>query len=342
LTQTARVGLFIHILQTDSFIAVSYFANSQSIRDCHNNPIKYYDPTGYSATAAQKKAIEEAIANARLNAGKSTATDNAVNVNTKPNSEYSKEVQEIIKRAQSRARQRAQYNAMQSGKISYNYYAEISRRDGGIPLPNAFDVNYSLSQSGQDIINSAYNAWNSGAITIDELLESAWITGGIYGLGALAGKSTTVWEGIAEANPNESKGTGDINPRNFQALLSGASMPAPPEPGPERPVTEDSIFFLGYQNTIVDNGNGIYSVTTIIGTLFGSITTTYEFANGVTQFNFTENNYLGVFLRGGGKDLAEAMYKAAKFIDSDYLSDRTIGGINSELLIHDGVTIYAA
>lgn len=38
--------------------------------------------------------------------------------------------------------------------------------------------------------------------------------------------------------------------------------------------------------------------------------------------------------RGGGKVLAEAIYKQARAINKDFLSGRTIGGLNVELLGH--------
>ena len=88
---------------------------------------------------------------------------------------------------------------------------------------------------------------------------------------------------------------------------------------------------FSYENSIKDLGGGVYEVTT---TWLGSVTTTYEIDNGVIRFDFAENNYWGVLWRGGGKDLAEGMYHAAKSIDSNYLSGRTIGGINTEMQIH--------
>ena len=41
-----------------------------------------------------------------------------------------------------------------------------------------------------------------------------------------------------------------------------------------------------------------------------------------------------VLWRGGGKELAEAAYNAAKSISSDYLSGRTVGGLNTEIQLH--------
>ena len=38
--------------------------------------------------------------------------------------------------------------------------------------------------------------------------------------------------------------------------------------------------------------------------------------------------------RGGGKLLAEAIYKVAKSINKNYLKGRTIGGINTEIQLH--------
>ena len=80
---------------------------------------------------------------------------------------------------------------------------------------------------------------------------------------------------------------------------------------------------------------GIYPVVTIVNTLFGSETFIYNIDNGVIRFDFSINeNYFNTFLQGGGEELAKAMYEAAKKINPDNMSGRTIGGINVEFQLH--------
>ena len=89
-----------------------------------------------------------------------------------------------------------------------------------------------------------------------------------------------------------------------------------------------------YTNTIVDNGNGNYTVTTNINVLWTDLKYEYAISNGVARFDFSKNDYWSVLWRGGGKDLAEAAYNAAKSISNDYLSGRTVGGLNTEIQLH--------
>ena len=89
-----------------------------------------------------------------------------------------------------------------------------------------------------------------------------------------------------------------------------------------------------YSNSITDNGNGVYTANATVDTWLGSVDVTYKIDNGVIRFTFADNNYWGVLWRGGGRILAEGMLTAARSINSNYLSGRTIGGINVELQLH--------
>ena len=68
-------------------------------------------------------------------------------------------------------------------------------------------------------------------------------------------------------------------------------------------------------------------------TFFCFLTIAGSFYNA-PKFDFSKNDYWSVFWRGGGKELAEAIYSAAKSISPEYLSDRTVGGINTEIQLH--------
>ena len=55
---------------------------------------------------------------------------------------------------------------------------------------------------------------------------------------------------------------------------------------------------------------------------------------GVIQFPFENNPYSSILWRGGGKTLAEAIYRMARYMNVNFLKGRTIGGINTELQLH--------
>ena len=89
-----------------------------------------------------------------------------------------------------------------------------------------------------------------------------------------------------------------------------------------------------YTNSIVDNGNENFTITTNMNVLCTDLKFEYTISNGVVRFDFSKNDYWAVLWRGGGKELAEAAYTAAKSISSDYLSGRTVGGLNTEIQLH--------
>lgn len=93
-----------------------------------------------------------------------------------------------------------------------------------------------------------------------------------------------------------------------------------------------------YQNSYTiskENGRDFYEVTTVINIKWKRLTFKYQITlKGLVQFDFDENSYWSLLWRGGGKVLAEAIYKQARAINKDFLSGRTIGGLNVELLGH--------
>jgi len=83
-------------------------------------------------------------------------------------------------------------------------------------------------------------------------------------------------------------------------------------------------------STPEDLGNNIYRITTTLTFRWSSLDFTYTINNGAIHFGMTDK-YLGVILRNGQDTLAEAMIEAARGINPDYLSGRTIRGIAVEL-----------
>lgn len=102
----------------------------------------------------------------------------------------------------------------------------------------------------------------------------------------------------------------------------------------------DPLGTASYKNsyTVNKDNNGKvlgYNVTTIVNVKWKKLTYKYYIkANGVIQFDFNKNNHWSLLWRGGGKTLAEAMYKQAKAINKNFLYGRTIGGLNTELQGH--------
>ena len=89
-----------------------------------------------------------------------------------------------------------------------------------------------------------------------------------------------------------------------------------------------------YTNIVQDNKDGTYTITTTITVMSTDFKYKYEINNGVVLFDFEQNDYWDVLWRGGGEELAEAIFYAAKSISNDYLEGRTAGGINTELQMH--------
>ena len=68
--------------------------------------------------------------------------------------------------------------------------------------------------------------------------------------------------------------------------------------------------------------------------MWTNLTYKYTIKNGVVKFSFEKNTCWSVLWRGGGKLLAEAIYKVAKSINKNYLKGRSIGGVNTEIQLH--------
>jgi len=74
--------------------------------------------------------------------------------------------------------------------------------------------------------------------------------------------------------------------------------------------------------------------TTVSAPLRGSVEFDWWVDDGYIQFDFTENNYWGVYWRGGANALAEEMFNVTRGIDSEYLSGRTISGLDVDIQLH--------
>ena len=96
----------------------------------------------------------------------------------------------------------------------------------------------------------------------------------------------------------------------------------------------DKLGYASYSNSSYYTDIYVRNIVTKINVLWTNLTYKYKIDFGVIRFSFTSNNYWSVLWRGGSKILAEAMYHAAKAINSTYLQGRTISGIHTELFIH--------
>ena len=87
--------------------------------------------------------------------------------------------------------------------------------------------------------------------------------------------------------------------------------------------------------TITPQGTIRHDVTTTISTrLFGSTRFAWWIDNGQIQIDFNDNSLLGVLLRGGITTLAEEMINVTRDINPDYLSGRTLGGMQADVILH--------
>ena len=100
------------------------------------------------------------------------------------------------------------------------------------------------------------------------------------------------------------------------------------------PIAYTDLTGQSYTNSIKKIEDNTYSVTTTIKILWKKLKYKYTIKNGIVLFDFDKNDYGAVFWRGGAKQLAKAMFEAAKSISKKYLSGRTVGGINTELQLH--------
>ena len=97
----------------------------------------------------------------------------------------------------------------------------------------------------------------------------------------------------------------------------------------------DPYGYASYKNSYRYNKSSkTYNITTKINIMWTNLTYKYTIKNGVVKFSFEKNTYWSVLWRGGGKLLAEAIYKVAKSINKNYLKGRTIGGVNTEIQLH--------
>ncbi len=97
----------------------------------------------------------------------------------------------------------------------------------------------------------------------------------------------------------------------------------------------DPYGYASYKNSYRYNKSSkTYNITTKINIMWTNLTYKYTIKNGVVKFSFEKNTYWSVLWRGGGKLLAEAIYKVAKSINKNYLKGRSIGGVNTEIQLH--------
>lgn len=97
----------------------------------------------------------------------------------------------------------------------------------------------------------------------------------------------------------------------------------------------DPYGYASYKNSYTyTKSSKTYNITTKINIMWTNLTYKYTIKNGVVKFSFEKNTYWSVLWRGGGKLLAEAIYKVAKSINKNYLKGRSIGGINTEIQLH--------
>ena len=64
------------------------------------------------------------------------------------------------------------------------------------------------------------------------------------------------------------------------------------------------------------------------------MTVTWRILDGYVQFNFSTENYWGIFWRGGCTAFAAEVLRVARGINRDYLSRRTVGGLRSDFQLH--------
>jgi len=84
-----------------------------------------------------------------------------------------------------------------------------------------------------------------------------------------------------------------------------------------------------------DTGNIRHEVSTTVNSpLLGSVTVEWWIQGGFIQFDFTNQNYWGVLWRGGSYEFAREMFSIARSIDSEYLSGRTVRGLELDLQFH--------
>ena len=92
--------------------------------------------------------------------------------------------------------------------------------------------------------------------------------------------------------------------------------------------------YMSYKSWYTKSGKN-YNIYTEISFWWTKITVKYQIKNNKVKFPFDNgNDYWGIFWRGGGKLLAEAIFKIVRQIDKKLLSGRSIGGINTELQLH--------
>ena len=93
----------------------------------------------------------------------------------------------------------------------------------------------------------------------------------------------------------------------------------------------------GYTNTFVkENSNEeTYTVTSSIKVWGKEYQVNYRIINGAIKFYFEDNDdYWTIICSGGASKVAKAIYYAAKKLSPEYLSGRSISGINAELQLH--------
>jgi len=75
--------------------------------------------------------------------------------------------------------------------------------------------------------------------------------------------------------------------------------------------------------------------TTVSLTWFGSVTVNWWVTDtGFIQFDFHNNNYWGIIWRGGSGAFAAEMFNVTRGINSNFLSGRTIVGLEADMNIH--------
>ena len=103
----------------------------------------------------------------------------------------------------------------------------------------------------------------------------------------------------------------------------------------------DKFGYSSYTNYYYPQKNGSYIINTVIRIWDVRLTFTYSISKaGAIAMLYSKNPYYSLLWRGGASILATAMYYAYKHIKKTTLQNRTIGGINNELILHYIATYF--
>ena len=245
-----------------------------------------------------------------------------------------------------------------SGAVRKNYQydafgIELGEQDGEDRNPFRYNSEYTDYESGYVYMRARYYSAEIGRFISQDPICDGYNWYGfannnpidfIDPTGLFAGSTTEFWQSYSsnQAYEESKKAQADYN------TAPQADKTPTKKAQPKKEATKKSSSLNPVkQNTEIIGKDEVfnkYTAKTTVSVLGIKNEFTYEIERGMIHFNYAENNYnyaAIMFNESAKRALAKGMMDVSKELNPDYLKDRTVGGLVTELDMHFAGTVVS-